>query len=1084
MDAALAALAQVELIYTRDLESVWSDSDEHVAQVNEAALNRLIGDFLHATRPDAVDKPLGRAVIGRAGAGKTHLLGSLRREVWAKGGWFVLLDLLDVNNFWATTALGFVDSLARPMPGAASQGLALFERLRARLGLPETLTARLVGAETPECQAAAREFATALRRDDPRNTLAHRDVVLALLGLLSGDPDLQDNGRAWLTGTDIDTGGKQALGVLQSAIPPRKAVEGLAWLLSLAGPTVCALDQIDAIISVAHAQSGGAGPVDDPVGNRARAILDELAGGMMDLRTVTRRCMTVVPTLEETWETLCSRAIASFRGRFQTLALKPIGGAEAARGLVARRLAPAYAAAGFTPPHPTWPFRPEAFDGVTLFSPRQLLQACRAHIDACLDRGAAFELEAFPGATHGSGTPRHPPIAAPAPPPPVSPSPSAVEASPAESPPAESPIERRYRELCAMPPPPDLMDPGAEDARVVALLIAALQALARQTVVPADVDLLVETNRPGLHARLRRIDNAAGGRERHHCFRAIPHINAIAVQSRLQEAINASGIDRALPFRHLVILRRGAWPSGAKSKALVQQFERGGGRVMAPDDADFGRFAALRALLAEAPVGLDAWLRGRRPLADSRFFRDLDLIDEPPPPAPPPTVPPPPVQTGPMPPAPSPASLAPPPRRASLHVDASADAIPLGVRPGDRQTVSLKLAMLPRHVAVIAGAGSGKTVLLRRLVEEAALAGVPSILLDSNNDLVRLADPWPDRPAAFSDEDAEKAARLGRIADVVIWTPGRTRGNPLSLAPLPDFAAVRDDEEECDQAVDMAATTLAKLIPSSGARGQLKAGVLSAALRHFARLGGGRLPDLVTLLNDLPSGVSSVTNAPKLASEIADALIAAMERNPLLDGDGAALDPATLLGGGPPGRVRISVVNLAGLPGEDARQDFVGRLLMALFGHIRRHPAGPDQPALGLLVLDEAQNFAPSDRATPSGAATISLARQARKYGLGMVFATQAPKAINHNILANCTTQLFGLTNSPAALDAVREMLRSRGGGGEDLGRLPRGQFHMTSEGFDRPQKVLTPLCLTHHPASPPSEDEVIERAARTRARD
>jgi hypothetical protein len=495
---------------------------------------------------------------------------------------------------------------------------------------------------------------------------------------------------------------------------------------------------------------------------------------------------------------------------------------------------------------------------------------------------------------------------------------------------------------------------------------------------------------------------------------------------------------------------------------------------MAPDAADFARFAALRTLLAEAPPGLDAWLRGRRPLADSPFFRDLGLVDTPSPSgASPPVTPPSPVVP--------PSAPVTPPALAAPSAGSAPEAIPLGVRVGDRQTVSLNLALLPRHVAIVAGAGSGKTVLLRRLVEEAALAGVPSILLDSNNDLVRMADAWPVRPPSFTDDDIAKAARFAGLAEVVVWTPGRAKGNPLVLAPLPDFAAVGDDSEERDQAIGMATATLTRLVPAGGQRGQLRFGVLSAALKHFAKLGGDRLPELIGLLNDLPPGISNINNAPKLAAEVADALTAAVERNPLLDGAGTALDPAVLLGGRQ-GRVRVSVVNLAGLPDDEARQDFVGRLLMALFGHIRRHPAAAGQAVSGLLVMDEAQNFAPSGRASASGEATLALVRQARKYGLGMIFATQAPKAIDHNIIANCTTQVFGLTNSPAALDAVRDLLRSRGGGGEDLGRLPKGQFYVTTEGVAHPQKIVAPLCLTYHD-TPPSEAEVIERAALTRGR-
>ena len=50
-------------------------------------------------------------------------------------------------------------------------------------------------------------------------------------------------------------------------------------------------------------------------------------------------------------------------------------------------------------------------------------------------------------------------------------------------------------------------------------------------------------------------------------------------------------------------------------------------------------------------------------------------------------------------------------------------------------------------------------------------------------------------------------------------------------------------------------------------------------------------------------------------------------------------------------------------------------------------------------MLDEAQNFAPSQTATACKASTLSLAAQARKYGLGMIFATQLPKGIDHAIV-------------------------------------------------------------------------------------
>lgn len=176
------------------------------------------------------------------------------------------------------------------------------------------------------------------------------------------------------------------------------------------------------------------------------------------------------------------------------------------------------------------------------------------------------------------------------------------------------------------------------------------------------------------------------------------------------------------------------------------------------------------------------------------------------------------------------------------------------------------------------------------------------------------------------------------------------------------------------------------------------------------------------------------------------------------------------------------MVNLAGLTGEAAKQAFVGRLLMAVFGHVQRHPAAPDQALVGLLVMDEAHAFAPSVRTTPSKQATLALVRQVRKYGLGMMFATQQPKDIDSGITGNCTTQFFGRANSQTAMDTIREAMARAGGGREDVGRLQRGEFFLKTEGLARPEKLRTPLCLTWHPASPPDQAGVIDRAARTRA--
>ncbi len=159
-------------------------------------------------------------------------------------------------------------------------------------------------------------------------------------------------------------------------------------------------------------------------------------------------------------------------------------------------------------------------------------------------------------------------------------------------------------------------------------------------------------------------------------------------------------------------------------------------------------------------------------------------------------------------------------------------------------------------------------------------------------------------------------------------------------------------------------------------------------------------------------------------------------------------------------------------------QGFVNQLQMALFSWVKRNPAG-DRPLGGLLVMDEAQDLVPSVGTTACSESTRRLASQARKYGLGLLFATQSPKSLHNSIPGNATTQLFGLLNSPVQIDGGP---RARQGEGRrrPRHRPPRHRPVLPRHRGQRlPADRRTPMCLSHHPSSPLTEDEVIARAAR-----
>jgi DNA helicase HerA-like ATPase len=113
----------------------------------------------------------------------------------------------------------------------------------------------------------------------------------------------------------------------------------------------------------------------------------------------------------------------------------------------------------------------------------------------------------------------------------------------------------------------------------------------------------------------------------------------------------------------------------------------------------------------------------------------------------------------------------------------------------------------------------------------------------------------------------------------------------------------------------------------------------------------------------------------------------------------------------------------------------------------------------------------------PSLGSGLKLVAQGRKYGLGMIVATQVPKGIHNQVVSNCTTQFFGRQSSPATIAAAQEIIAANGGSANDIGKLGAGEFYFATEHSGRPAKLRTPICLSYHPANPPTPEEVVRRA-------
>ncbi|MEU1590385.1 ATP-binding protein [Micromonospora sp. NPDC005710] len=1065
------ALESVSLNPAVTPDDVWRPSPHNVPELHEKVAAEILRGVARA-RTDDTSMPLGVAMQGRAGAGKTHLLGAVREQIQRDGGYFFLVDMVSGKTFWESVALALVEGMGRAHVGWGTQLKTFLRRLTTQLGLPLEVRDAVAGAR-PVTRAQLDTFVWALRERDREVGRDAQDTARALVLHGAVDFEAQDVGYAHLISEPGDPAARAEWGLSAAIRTPQQVVQDISRLMALAlDPTVIAVDQLDTLFaqtstSLLNQHQG--------LEDAQAKVLGPIADGLLKLRDITRRTLVVVSCLPDTWVLMTRTAPTPVADRFRTSTLPDrIPTPEIGQAIVAKRLAAAFAGMYFGPPHPTWPIAPAAFVDAPTLTPRALLRRVDRHIAWCRDRDEVVELDRLI-----DGAESTPPD-------------SAVRGSSADPATDERrlhELDARFADLVEAADVSAAVSPTGEDEHMPRLLAAGLAAwIAEHAPTGATYKYDPPPGRkPALHGRLIEVLDEATENEAHWCFRAVAHPNAVAVTARVKAACTLAGLDRDLPQRRLILLRNGPWPTGKRTTEVLTGFDAAGGLRRAVSESDLRVFAALRVMAAEPSTALQEWLVARRPASGTELFRAV--LPGPdgtrgctPPPTPDDAGPPPggphlEPTTGPTGVSTGTAAGSVPAEPVDLPPGEGGRAVGLGRTVDGGHPFTVPLESLRRHAVVFAGSGSGKTVLIRRLVEECAREGVSAIVLDPNNDLARLGDAWPDPPSGWGPGDADRATDYLAHTEVVVWTPRVTAGRPLSFQPLPDFTSLRDWPDEFDQAVRSAVESLAPRagVDRAGRLAQQGKAVLTEALQAYARSGMVGLPGFTEFLTDLPEGVSRLARAGKLAEELAEALKAAMVTDPLFGGVGAPADPGLLLTPSPGRRARVSVVSFVGLTSDQERQSFVNQLQMALFAWIKRHPAG-DRPLGGLFVMDEAQTLAPSSGTTACTASSIALASQARKYGLGLVFATQAPKGLHNQISGNATTQFFGLLNAPAQIDAARHLAEAKGGRLPDIGLLNSGEFYAAGEGFSF-VKVRTPLCLTHHPKAPLTPEEVVARA-------
>lgn len=385
---------------------------------------------------------------------------------------------------------------------------------------------------------------------------------------------------------------------------------------------------------------------------------------------------------------------------------------------------------------------------------------------------------------------------------------------------------------------------------------------------------------------------------------------------------------------------------------------------------------------------------------------------------------------------------------------------------------------LTTHAVCVGMTGSGKTGLGIVILEEAAIDKIPAIIIDPKGDLGNLlltfpnlsAEeflPWIDpaeaarkemEPAAYAEfiaktwkdglaswgEGPERIETLRNSVEMIIYTPGSRAGVPISI--LSSFAApaaeLQQDSEAFRNRVMSITSSLLGLIGIEADPVKSREHILISTIIMRAWEKGLDL-NIATLIQQVQKPLFDKIGALDIDTFFPpkERLALSVSLNNLLASpgfqtwmEGEPLDIQQLFYN-KEGKPKLSILSIAHLSNAE-RMFFVTLLLNELIAWMRRQPGTSSLRAL--FYMDEIFGFFPPTAMPPSKLPMLTLLKQARAYGLGVILATQNPVDLDYKGLSNCGTWFIGKLQTERDKKRVLDGLQAASNGELDANTLEK----------------------------------------------